>query len=110
LLKDSKAPCTDTIDEPGKVIEVIPPPGSEVEVKTLVELVISTNEPLIQVPDLIQLSLNQARNILDSRNIRYEISYIDTDYAVQKDLILGQSPEAETYIPTDSKIILFVGN
>jgi serine/threonine-protein kinase len=110
LLKDSKAPCTDTIDEPGKVIEVIPPPGSEVEVKTLVELVISTNEPLIQVPDLIQLSLNQARNILDSRNIRYEISYIDTDYAVQKDLILGQSPEADTYIPTDSKIILFVGN
>jgi serine/threonine protein kinase len=110
LLVDSKAPLTDTISEPGKVIEVIPPPGSEVEVKTLVELIISTNEQMVLVPDLIRLSLNQATDILDSQNISYEISYIDTDYAVQKDLILGQNPEAETYIPVDSEIILFVGN
>ncbi len=110
LLVDSKAPCTDIIKEPGKVIEVIPLPGSEVEVKTLVELIISTNEPLVRAPDLMQLSLNQARNILDSQNISYEISYINTDYVVQKDLILGQNPEAETYIPINSKIILFVSN
>ncbi len=110
LVTDTKAPCTDTIDEPGKIIEVIPSPGSEVEEKTLVKLVISTNEPLILTPDLMQLSLNQAKNILDSQNISYEISYIDTDYSVQKDVILGQNPEEGTYISTDSRIILFVGN
>jgi beta-lactam-binding protein with PASTA domain/tRNA A-37 threonylcarbamoyl transferase component Bud32 len=110
FLTDSKAPCTDTINEPGKVIEVIPPPGSEVKANTLVELIISTNEPLVLVPDLMQLNLNQAKNILDLQNISYAISYIDTDYAVQKDLVLGQSPEAEAYMSADSKIILFVGN
>jgi beta-lactam-binding protein with PASTA domain/tRNA A-37 threonylcarbamoyl transferase component Bud32 len=110
LVTSSKAPCTDIIDEPGKIIEVIPSPGSEVEAKTLAELVISTSEPLILVPDLMQLDLNQARNILDSQNISYEISYIDTDYSVQKGVILGQSPEDGTYISTDSGIILFVGN
>ena len=109
LVTSSKAPCTDIIDEPGKIIEVIPSPGSEVEVKTLTKLIISTNEPLIPVPDLIQLSFNQAKNVLDSQNISYEISYIDTDYSVQKDVILGQNPEEGTYISTDSKIILFIG-
>ena len=110
LVTSSKAPCTDIIDEPGKIIEAIPSAGSEVEVKTLIKLIISTNEPLILVPDLLQLSFSQAKNLLDSRNISYEISYIDTDYSVQKDVILGQIPEEGTYIPTDSKIILFIGN
>lgn len=110
LLTESKAPCTDTINEPGKVIEVIPSQGSEVKANTLVELIISTNEPLVLVPDLMRLSLNQAKDLLDLQKISYEISYIDTDYAVQKDLILGQSPEADDYMNADSKILLFVGH
>jgi serine/threonine protein kinase len=109
LLIDSKAPCTDIIKDPGKVVEVIPPTGSEVEVKTLVELFISTNEPLVLVPDLIQLSLDQAKNVLESQNINYEISYINTDYSVYKDTILAQNPDAGTYISPDSSLILFIG-
>jgi len=110
LVTSSKAPCTDRIDEPGKIIELIPSPGSVVEVKSMVELVISTSEPLVLVPDLLQNSFNQVKNILDSRNISYEISYIDTDYSVQKGVVLGQNPAADTYISPDSSIILFVGN
>lgn len=110
IVKSSKAPFTETIKDPGKIIEVIPFPGSEVKAKSVVELVISTSEHLIQVPDLLRLAFEQAKSTLDSENIKYEISYVDTNYSIQKGLVLGQNPEAETYISPDSSVILFVGN
>jgi len=106
----SKAPLTDTVNEPGIVIEAIPSTGSRVLINSVVKLVITTNEPLVAVPDLAQFSLEQAENKLDSDNINYEISYINTDYSVQEGTVLGQNPEAGTYIPPSSSIILFVGS
>ncbi len=110
IVKSSKAPFTETIKDPGKIIEVIPSPGSKVKAKSVVELVISTSEQLIQVPDLVKLDFEQAKSKLDSENIKYEISYVDTNYSIQKGLVLGQNPEDGTYISPDSSVILFVGN
>lgn len=110
VVKGSKAPVTDSINEVGKIINVIPSPGSKVEVNSMVELVISSNESLILVPDLMNLSSEQAISILDSDEIKYEISYVTTDYSVQVGTVLGQNPEAGTYISPASSIILFVGN
>ena len=75
----------------------------------VVEIIISTTQQLILVPDILQLSLEQATSILNSDNVDYEISYIDTDYSVQEGVVLGQNPDAGTYISVDSIIILFVG-
>jgi len=112
LVKSSKAPITETstIKGPGKIINVIPSPGSEVQSNSMVELVISTNEDLVRVPDLMRFSLEQAAGILDSVNINYEISYINTDYSIQIGMVLGQNPEAESYISPVSSVILFIGN
>jgi serine/threonine-protein kinase len=110
VVKSSKAPVTDSINEPGKIIEVVPSQGSEVGVNSMVELVISTNEPLVPVPDLMQLVLEQAINALDSSDINYEISYISTDYSVQEGTVLGQYPEAGAYISPGSSVILFIGS
>ncbi len=110
VVKSSKAPVTDSINEPGKIIEVVPAPGSRAAVNSMVELVISTNEPLILIPDLMRIDLEQAINELDSREINYEISYVSTDYSVQVGTVLGQNPEAETYISPDSSVILFIGS
>ncbi|MCJ7727410.1 MAG: PASTA domain-containing protein, partial [Actinobacteria bacterium] len=110
VVKISKAPVTDSINEPGKIIEVVPSQGSEVGVNSMVELVISTNEPLVPVPDLMQLVLEQAINALDSSDINYEISYISTDYSVQEGTVLGQYPEAGAYISLGSSVILFIGS
>jgi len=109
IVISSKAPLTGIVNEPGIVMEVIPSPGTEVDVNSVVELVISTSELLVPVPDLVQLSLEQAKNNLDSDNINYEISYINTDYSVQEGTVLGQNPEAGTYISPGSSIILFIG-
>lgn len=109
IVISSKAPLTDIINEPGIVMEVIPSPGTEVGVNSVVKLVISTNEPLVLIPDLIQFDLGQAKNILDQKGINYEISYINTDYSVQEGTVLGQNPEAGTYISPGSSIILFIG-
>ncbi|MFZ3387104.1 MAG: PASTA domain-containing protein [Candidatus Hydromicrobium sp.] len=112
VVKSSKAPITEAgiTSEPGIIINVIPSPGSEVGVNSVVELIISTNEPLVLVPDLMQLGLEQAINVLDSSDINYEISYISTDYSAQEGTVLGQYPEAGTYISPGSSVILFIGS
>ncbi len=112
VVKSSKAPITETssIREPGIIMDTIPSPGSEVQANSMVELIISTNEPLIQVPDLMRLSLEQAAGTLDSAGINYEKSYVKTDYSTQIGMILGQNPEAGSYISPVSNVILFIGN
>lgn len=110
VVKSSKAPVTDLINEPGKIIEVVPAPGSRAAVNSMVELVISTNEPLILIPDFMHLGLEQAINVLDSSDINYEISYISTDYSAQEGTVLGQHPESGTYISPGSSVILFIGS
>ncbi len=98
------------INEPGKIIKVVPSQGTKVRVNSLVNIFISTNEPLVEVPDLTQLGFEQATGMLDSININYEISYVKTDYSVKLNTVLGQIPEAGTYLSPGSSIILFVGN
>jgi serine/threonine-protein kinase len=112
IVQSSKAPITEAgiTSDPGKIIDVIPSPGSEVGVNSVVELIISTNEPLVLVPDLMRLALDQAISMLGSYNINYEISYISTDYSVQEGTVLGQNPEAGFYISPESSVILFIGS
>jgi eukaryotic-like serine/threonine-protein kinase len=111
IVKSSKAPITEEaiVTEPGKIIEVIPPPGSEVKVNSMVELVISTSEPLVHIPDFTSQGIGTVRAVLDSIDLKYEISYIETDYSVQKGLVMGQNPEAYSYVCPGSVVILFVG-
>ncbi len=112
IVESSKHPIKegDIINEPGKIVEVIPPTGSKVEKNSLVRLIISSNEPLVIVPGLTQLSLEEAINKLDSTGIKYEISYVDTNYAIEVNTVINQIPEAGTYIPPNSSVILFTGS
>lgn len=93
----------------GTVIKINPPPGSKVKENSLVEIVTATAEQLIQVPNITQMSLAEAENILNTNNIDFEIIYVETDYSVQKGLVLGQVPESENYISQSSIITLYIG-
>jgi eukaryotic-like serine/threonine-protein kinase len=112
VIDSSKIPTVegDIINEPGKIAEVIPQPGSRVEVNSMVRLFISTKEPLVMVPDLTQLSLEEAADILGSININYEISYVETGYPLQVNTVLNQIPESGSYVSPGSSIILFTGS
>ncbi|NQT67937.1 MAG: PASTA domain-containing protein [Actinobacteria bacterium] len=112
IVTSSKAPLTSTdiTNETGIIINVIPSPGSEVGVNSVVELVISTDEPLVLVPNLMNLSLEQAKDKLNPYNITYEISNINPDSPVQEGTVLGQYPEAGAYIFPGSSVILFIGS
>ncbi|MDD5600990.1 MAG: PASTA domain-containing protein, partial [Actinomycetota bacterium] len=112
IVKSSRIPIVEggNINEPGKIVEIIPSPGSKVRANSLVKLMISTNEPLVEIPDFTSQSINAVIPVLDSMDLKYEINYIKVDYSVQKDLVIGQDPEAYTYVSLDSTIILFVGS
>ncbi len=112
IVKSSRIPIVEggNINEPGKIVEIIPSPGSKVRANSLVKLMISTNEPLVEIPDFTSQSINAVIPVLDSMDLKYEINYIKVDYSVQKDLVIGQDPEAYTYVSPDSTIILFVGS
>ncbi|MDD3819297.1 MAG: protein kinase [Actinomycetota bacterium] len=112
IVKSSRIPIVEenNINEPGKIVAIIPSPGSKVRANSLVKLMIATNEPLIEIPDFTSQSISTAISVIDSMDLKYEISYIKADYSVQKDLVIGQDPEAYTYISPDSTIILFVGS
>jgi serine/threonine protein kinase len=110
FVRSSKAPTTDSINEPGKILEVEPPPGTRVSVNSVVELVISTNDPLIEVPDIIYRTLDEAINVLNSSQIKYEIIYISAANSVQIGTVLGQNPEAGSYISPVSSVFLFIGS
>ncbi len=106
----SKIPSTEhPAGTVGTVIQINPPPGSKVKENSLVEIITTTTEHLMQVPNVIQMSLAEAENILDTNNIKFETIYVKTDYSVQKGLVLGQVPESENYISQNSIVTLYVG-
>jgi serine/threonine-protein kinase len=94
---------------PGTVIDILPAPGTEVSKYETVRVFISTTEELINVPDVVSRSLQQAETTLLELNIRYEISYIQVDYSIQKNSVISQQPGAGSQIFPDDSIILFVG-
>ncbi|MCL5071320.1 MAG: protein kinase [Actinobacteria bacterium] len=108
-LKVSTSRMTDAASSPGILLALNPPPGSQVEENSIVELIIATNLEFIPTPDLIGMSLPNAVNLLNEKGILFEISYTKTDYSVQKDTILEQDPQPGAAIQPGGPMILFVG-
>ncbi len=100
----------DTSYLPGTVVETYPPPGTEIDTGSTINVYISTTQEMLTVPNLMQASLEEAVNTLSSLGISYEIREVEASYSVQKGLILGQFPEAGKYILSGSQVILFVGS
>jgi serine/threonine-protein kinase len=106
----SKSPDPNPDTEPGTILQVSPPPGSQVTENSTVEFIISTREQMVQVPDLLQLGIQNAEDTLKALNLGYEIRNITSDYEVQKGTVLGQVPEPGKYVSINATITLIVGN
>ncbi|MBN2072337.1 MAG: PASTA domain-containing protein [Actinobacteria bacterium] len=105
----SKYPIADGAYGTGEVVEVRPAPGSSIEKNSMVELIICSGEELVPVPDLYDMNLQQAVDLLNESGTPYETGYVDADYALQEGKVMGQIPEAGTYMPPGQKIMIFVG-
>ncbi|MCE5329278.1 Stk1 family PASTA domain-containing Ser/Thr kinase [bacterium] len=95
--------------QPGKVLSISPETGTQVKEGDLVNIYIATSEQMIQMPDVTQLSVDKAVSILQSLNISYDISNVETQVDVQKNLVISQYPSPNAYISIGGKAILIVG-
>jgi eukaryotic-like serine/threonine-protein kinase len=77
---------------PGRVIELTPSPGTEVQLPSVVRLVVSTGPPMTFVPDLSGMTVGQATEALEAVGLR--IGQIDYDPYAQRapGQVIGQWP------------------
>jgi eukaryotic-like serine/threonine-protein kinase len=77
---------------PGRVIEITPSPGTEVEIPSTIRLVVSTGPPLSPVPDLTALTTEQAAEALEAAGLR--MGQVDYDPYAQRTpgRVIGQWP------------------
>lgn len=66
-----------------------------------------TTESVINVPDVIGMTISDACQKLNDERINYSISYSNSD-TVEKDFVISQSPYANSKISSDEKVILYV--
>lgn len=102
-----RVPSTDSL--PGKVLRISPEAGTKVKEGDLISIYIATTEQMILLPDVTQLSVDKAVSILQSLNILYDISNIEAQYDIQKNLVMSQYPGPDTYISIGEKVLLLVG-
>lgn len=102
-----RVPSTDSL--PGKVLRISPEAGTRVREGDLISIYIATTEQMILLPDVTQLSVDKAVSILQSLNILYDISNIEAQYDIQKNLVMSQYPGPDTYISIGEKVLLLVG-
>ncbi len=108
-LKVATSRKTDTTVPAGTVVEIVPVPGTELDKDDVVKIYISTNEQLTEVPFMVNKNIQEAASLLESLGLKYEVSYIDVSYSIQKDSVLSHLPEAGEQVSPNDFIILFVG-
>lgn len=83
----------DSDRDEGEVLEADPAPGSRVAPGTAINLVVSTGEQTVEMPDLIGLNRKAAENELDRLGLDYDIVEQPTGDQ-PKGTVLQQTPEA----------------
>lgn len=103
----------DSKTRPGTIIEQNPKQGTKVKDGRMVYLTINAFSPkTVSVPSLTDVSLRQARSILEGLGIRnISVKYIPSEY---KDLVMGVKKDGLTLkpgsrIPVTSSVVLEVG-
>ena len=100
----------DLVNMPGNVTRISPQSGIEVNVGDLVNIYIATTEQMIQMPDVTQMSTENAVSILQGLGIAYDIANIAVSFEIQKNLVMSQLPAPNSFISIGEKVLLLVGN
>ncbi|HEX2087699.1 MAG TPA: Stk1 family PASTA domain-containing Ser/Thr kinase [Solirubrobacteraceae bacterium] len=93
--------------EGGRVIEAIPAVGSQVEVGSTVTIVVSSGPERVEVPDVVDSTLDDARSELERAGLQVDVVREETEDA-DPDTVLGQDPAAGTEVEKDTTVTLTV--
>jgi eukaryotic-like serine/threonine-protein kinase len=93
----------------GKVVEVIPEPGTEVSLPGEIRLVVSTGPALVEMPLVLGLQQAEAESILDSLGL--VVSEITTRFRFGRDQgrVVEQAPPPDSLLNPGSLVQLVVG-
>lgn len=90
----------------GEVIDSRPPPGTSVTVPSSVVLVVSSGPTLASMPDVVGLSLYDARQLISSAGlVAGDIAY---EPAPGISIVTAQSPAPRTQVPQQTRVSLRV--
>ena len=91
----------------GIVISSSVPEGTKIEQGSSVVLTVSTGEGGVEVPDVVGMTLAEARSMLQRKGFsvdKVEQASEDTP----KDCVISQNPSAETAVPGDTTITIYI--
>jgi eukaryotic-like serine/threonine-protein kinase len=93
----------------GRVVETQPAAGEEVTLPGLIRVLVSLGPPLVEMPLLVGMQEEQARELLMSLGL--EVGEVDTAFrfGFNQGQVLEQLPEAGEEIPRGSEVRLVVG-
>jgi serine/threonine-protein kinase len=103
--KEGAGQYSDTVPE-GSVISTNPAKGTELKRGDTVTVVISKGRAPIQVPNLVGMNVNDARNQLQSLGLTAVERYKDSDQPL--DQVIAQTPKAGSGASNDAEITLDV--
>ena len=82
-------------------------PGHPIKQNHKITLTVSSGERTVKVPDVSNKAKEVAKEILEKEG--FEVEFVDvSDDSVQKGLIIRTMPAAESSVPTNSKITVYV--
>ena len=93
--------------EPGRVISQDPAQGEEVEEGTTVQLVVSSGQDLVVVPDVVGRPQAEAVAELEAAGLRARVETVE-DPDAEEGIVLSQDPAADLEVPPDSEVTITV--
>lgn len=94
----------------GNVIETIPGPGIRVSVGERVQVVVSGGANQVRIPDLRNLTIDEATTRLRSAGLALGDLVEDYSPSLAAGTVLGSSPASGERVPTNTEVALTVSN
>jgi eukaryotic-like serine/threonine-protein kinase len=92
----------------GQLLQVSPEPGSQIRLPATVRLVVSAGPPRLPMPDVLGLSEEQAREVLEEAGFR--VGDVEYDFFLEgaTGTVVGQVPAGSAQVPEGSTVRLVV--
>ena len=111
--KGFKVTLVDEVNETiaaGVVIRTEPPANTAADKGTEVKIFVSSGSEQVDVPSVVGLKENEARDAIQNANLKASVKYVPVPFGDQNDgLVISQTPAGAGKAPKNSAVSLSVG-